>query len=162
MNVKYRISEKDYVNAMLLFASWPFRIVVAYVVLVALLIALATLVPPIYRDGIIGAVLGLVSFILLLRYLFIPIMARRDYQKYKTIQDEFSVELLEDGIFFTAPDAECKLVWDKILQWRENKDYVLIYPMPKMYHIVPKSVASQGFDVAALTASLKQHVGEPV
>ncbi|MGJ7606903.1 YcxB family protein [Variovorax sp. LT1R20] len=46
-----------------------------------------------------------------------------------------------------------------MLKWRQDDRFVLLYLMPRLFHVLPKSVASQGFDVAALVERLNRHVG---
>ena len=44
-------------------------------------------------------------------------------------------------------------------RWRQDERYILVYLMPRLFHVVPRRVAEQGFDVAALEAALARHVG---
>ena len=111
--------------------------------------------------GAIGGLVGGLFVALVGRYIVSPILARRHYRKYKSIQEEFTVELVDDGVRFTSPNADGKITWDKIHKWRQNEDFVLIYPMPRIFHMIPKSVAAQGFDLQALTDGLQHHVGKP-
>jgi hypothetical protein len=161
MKATYRISEEDYVNAMRLFAKLTPRLVIIYLASALALVALAVFGTQVLRGGAIGGLIGGLSVTLIGRYIVSPILARKHYRKYKAIHDEFAVELVEDGVRFTSPNADGKITWDKMLKWRQNEKYVLIYPMPRIYHIVPKSVATQGFDLQALTNELLLHVGEP-
>lgn len=86
-------------------------------------------------------------------------MARRHYRKYKAMHSEFGAELLANGLRLSSPHGEGTIVWENILKWRQNDRFVLIYPMPRIFHILPKSVAEQGFDLQGLIAQLKQRVG---
>ena len=45
------------------------------------------------------------------------------------------------------------------LQWRQNKQLILIYGMPILYYIVPKSIQREGFDIPLLIQRLTEHVG---
>jgi len=161
MKVKYRISEDDYVSAMKLFAKLSPRESGIYSASTVVLVVLAVFGTPLIKAGAIGGLAGGAIVTLVGRYIVSPILARRHYQKYKAIHQEFTIELLDDGVRFTSPDADGKLTWDKMLKWRENQDYILIYPMPQLYHIVPKSIATGGFDVKLLTNRLSQYVGKP-
>ncbi|MBU1776611.1 MAG: YcxB family protein [Gammaproteobacteria bacterium] len=162
MKATYRISEQDYVNAMKLFAKLTPRLMMIYLVSALALAALALFGGVIASAGAIGGLTGGIIAILIGRYIVMPIMARRHYRKYKAIQEEFAIELLEYGVRLSSPDAEGKITWGKMLKWRQNESYVLIYPMPRLFHIIPKSVATQGFDLQALTDELQRHVGKPV
>jgi hypothetical protein len=46
--------------------------------------------------------------------------------------------------------GEAILLWRMIFQWRQNNQFVLIYAMPTLLYLGPKSVAQQGFDVPFL------------
>lgn len=161
MKVKYRISEDDYVSAMKLFAKLSPRVSAIYSASTVVLVVLAIFGATLIKAGAIGGLAGGVIVTLVGRYIASPILARRHYQKYKAIHQEFTIELLDDGVRFTSPDADGKLTWDKMLKWRENQDYILIYLMPQLYHIVPKSIVAGGFDVKLLTNGLSQYVGKP-
>ncbi len=160
MKATYRISEQDYVNAMKLFARLRPRLVILYLVGALALVVLATFGSPALRGGAIGGLIGGFSVALVGRYIISPLLARRHYRKYKAIHEEFTVDLIDDGVRFTSPNGDGKITWDKVYKWRQNEDLVLIYPMPRMFHMIPKSVAIQGFDLQALTDGLLQYVGK--
>jgi YcxB-like protein len=160
MTATYRISEEDYVGATRLFAKFTPRIITIFWVFAWVLILVAVFGPQALRGGIIGGLIGGISIIFMARYIVSPLLARRHYRRYKAIHEEFTVDLVEGGIRFTSPVGDAKVTWDKVYKWRENEKYVLIYPMPQLYHVVPKSVAAQGFDVQVLTHSLLVHVGK--
>jgi hypothetical protein len=69
------------------------------------------------------------------------------------------VELTEAGIKFASVDGEANMPRSKVFQWRQTDRFILIYGMPIMYHVVPKSIEREGFDVPLLVQRLSQHVG---
>jgi YcxB-like protein len=157
----FRISEEDYVDAMDLFAKLTLRMAVIFPISALGLVLVALFGSPIFRSGAIGGLVGGLAVTLIARYIVSPRLARRHYRNYKAIQEEFSLELLEDGIRYVSPNAEGKTIWSQVHKWRQNDKYVLIYLMPRLFQIVPKSIAAQGFDCQALTNRLLQHVGKP-
>lgn len=161
MKATYRISEEDYVNAMKLFAKLTPRVALAYFVAVLVLVLLGTYGSPVLRGGAIGGLIGGLVATFIGHCIVSQILARRHYRKYKAIQQEFAVELVDNGVRFSSQNADGTVTWDQVHKWRQNDIFVLIYPMPRVFHIVPKSVASQGFDIQALIKRLLQHVGKP-
>lgn len=147
-------------GAMKLFAELTPRSMFIYLASAIALAALAIFGTPVLRAGATGGLIGGLLVALVGRYVVSPILARKHYRKYKAIHDEFAVELVEDGVRFTSPDSDGKITWAKVLKWRQNEKYLLIYPMPRLFHIVPKSVAAQGFDLQALANELVRHVGK--
>jgi hypothetical protein len=77
------------------------------------------------------------------------------------MQAEFQTELLDTGLRLMSPHGDGTVVWENVLKWRQNDRFVLVYPMPRLYHIVPKSIATQGFDLQGLVQRLERHVGPP-
>jgi YcxB-like protein len=161
MRATFRISEEDYVGAMMLFAKLTPRMASIYLASAVVLAVLAVFGSPVLRGGAIGGLIGGVAVTLIGRYIATPMLARRHYRKYKGIQDEFGVELVSDGVRFTSPSADGKTPWDKMYKWRQNEEFVLIYLMPRLFHIIPKSVASHEFNLQDLINRLLQHVGKP-
>ncbi|MFV0681239.1 YcxB family protein [Ottowia sp.] len=159
MQARYRITESDYVRAGALFGRSPKWFLVLAVL--ALVVALAALAwgPGSMRGPILGGIMGGVIGGSLLTQVIRPWMLRRHYRAYKAIQEEQSVVFSDTGLQFISSMGDARLSWDKILKWRFNADYVLVYPMPQLYYIVPTSIATQGFDVDRLKAELACHVG---
>jgi len=167
MIARYRITEQDYVRAMRLFSKPGRRSLLVQTALGACLgLALLFVVPRMSIAtflGLLAAGIGVGAAMFWgVRRVLVPATARRHYRRYKAMADEFTFELLDEGVRFTSPHGVGTLVWSHMLKWRQNDDYVLIHPMPNLFHIVPKSIAGQGFDVVALTERLRERVGAPV
>ncbi len=159
MEATYKISEKDYVGAMKLYSKITPKIAaISGVVVIALLIASIFGCGAI-QAGAIGGLIGGAVVALLGRYLVNPILARRHYRKYKAIQEPITISLKEEGVHFSSPDGEVLLKWEQVLKWRQNDEYLLIYPMPRMFHIIPKSIAGSGFELSPIISSLQDRIG---
>jgi hypothetical protein len=160
MIATFRISEDDYADAMKLFAR-PTLLRRALLVAIPVLLVLGALVGgPALWPAAVGGLVG-VAIVLLATRLLTPAMARRHYRKYKAMQAEFQTELLDTGLRLMSPHGDGTVVWENVLKWRQNDRFVLVYPMPRLYHIVPKSIATQGFDLQGLVQRLERHVGPP-
>ncbi|MDH6165907.1 hypothetical protein M2282_001048 [Variovorax boronicumulans] len=159
MTATFTISEDDYVDAMRLYGRLP-RLARWVVIAIAVGLLLAAIFGSRQiQSGALGGLVGGTLVLLAMRYIALPMSARRHYRKYKAIQDEFSVDLLEDALRIRAAHGESRLIWANVLKWRQDDRFVLMYLMPRLFHVLPKSVASQGFDVPALVEQLNRHVG---
>lgn len=160
MSTEYRISENDYIRAMQLHARPGRGRIIAFVVLVIVLVLLALYGEPVVRAvAIAGIVAGMIGW--LVSMLLVPVLARRHYLHRKLSDEPLSVELVPEGLHFSSRKGDGVLPWDGIQRWRQNDGYVLLYPRPRMFHIVPKALAAQGFPVDALVAQLGEKVGKP-
>ena len=160
MKATYRITESDYVNAMKLCANYSPRLLVILSIIILSLLLLLVFGPPFVKIIAISGLVGGFCGFTIQRYIYIPIISRRHYRKYKLIHEEFMIELLDDGIQSSSPNGNGKITWDKMLKWRHNEKYILVYPMPRLFYVVPKSIELSGFDVPLLISRLTQHVGK--
>jgi hypothetical protein len=160
MTATYHITEQDYVNGMRLHQRGTRSVKATYIILVASLAFLTVFGPERVRAMAIGGLVGGVAVMLLFQLLFMPMMARRHYRKYKAIQEPITIELKDEGVEFTTTDSHSVFKWDKILKWRQNEHYILIYPMPQIFFLITKTITNQSFDLAALTDNLTTHVGK--
>lgn len=164
MKVQYQITENDYAN-LARFHTWRHFIarpsttqLVAGGIIVALLCIGLWMRP---AAALILVIVVAVFVILFAVGLFVrtPSRARRQYQQYKAIHEPIAVELTETGVKFSNGDGEANLPWSKIFQWRQNDQFILIYGMPILYNVVPKSIEREGFDIPLLVRRLAEHVG---
>jgi YcxB-like protein len=144
--IKYRITEDDYASAVRFHAWRGFIARPSTTTLVAGGITVVLLGFILWTEPLLLAPLAfvvavfaiLVAFGLLVR---VPNRARQHYRQYKGMDEPLTVELTDAGLKFSNADAEGTVPWSKILQWRQNDRFILIYRMPIMFHIVPKSIA---------------------
>jgi hypothetical protein len=164
MQVQYRITEENYAAAVP-FHAWrhsiasPWQLVAAGMMVAGGITILGVSTHLAIASAVaLGVTLFAVLFVfnLLVR---IPFRARRQYRKYKAMQEPIWVELVDTGVRFANSDGDGILSWSKILQWRQNDQFILIYSMPILFHIVPKSITRDGFNVPLLLNRLVEHVG---
>ncbi len=163
MKATYRISEDDYVNATKLSAKLPQIQVVIFSIVTVVLLGLAALIPSLIgvKAGIIGGLSGGILSGVLTIYVTRPMLARRQYKKYKLLHGEFSVELIEEGLLLTSDNGNTKLEWENISKWRQDDKYILLYPMSTLFYMLPKSIHKKGFDLPHLISLLLLSVGKP-
>jgi hypothetical protein len=110
-----------------------------------------------------GALVGLVIYPICCMF-HAPLLAaraRRGYWQHRSIRNELAMALTTDGIRMATAHGAWLTPWQHIHRWREDAGLVLIYILPKVFHIIPKRLATQGFDIEGLTTCLHHHVGPP-
>jgi hypothetical protein len=159
MEADYKILEEDYVNAMKLYSKITPKIAAGIGAVIVVLVIAAIFGGAAIKGGVAGGLIGGGVVLLLSRFIVNPLLTRRNYRNYKSIHENIHIRLKDEGIEFSTVDGEGILRWDKILKWRQNESLILIYPMPRLYHIVPKSIKEAGFDLGTLVHSLESKVG---
>jgi hypothetical protein len=160
MIARFRISEKDYVSALKLYGKLTPKMMVIYLLVAGALALVAIFGASLLRSGAIGSLIGGGIVVIFGRYVITPILARRHYRKYKAIHGEFAISLSNDGVRIESSNAKGFLLWSEILKWRENDEFLLLYLMPRLYQIVPKSLSQEGFDIDLLVKGLNKNVGK--
>jgi len=167
MKAQYRITEDDYAKAAR-FHAWRGLIarpsarqlvnaIMAIIIVILLSLAVWTHPGVAVVAAIVPVVLAILSAITL--YFGVSNNASRNYRQYKAIQEPLTVELSDDGLRFSAADGESIVPWRMNFQWRQNNQFVLVYKMPTLFHLVPKSLVQPGFDVRLLVQRLAERVG---
>jgi hypothetical protein len=161
MKAQYRITEDDYVKAMRLhtwrdFIARPSATQLALRFVIVILLGLAVWIEP--TVSLVGILVLAIAVAVLLLF-WVPALSRKHYKQHTAIHDPLTIELSDDGIRFSSADGETKALWPKVFQWRQNDQFVLVYRMSLMFHIVPKSLAREGFDIPLLVRHLAEHVG---
>jgi len=166
MKVQYRITEDDYVRAVQFHSFRRFIARPSTKTLVAVCIFLAVSGFILWLDPSLPTLLALATWVVVFALVYalalfvqVPRRARLHYRQYSTIQQPLTLELTDAGVKFSNADGEGTVRWPKVLQWRQNDRFILIYPMPILFHIVPKSIAQEGFDIALLVQRLAECVG---
>ena len=153
------ISEDEYASAMSLHGRLSSKIKAIYLLVATGLILTAvagSVIPRLYSVSIlIGGAIGHFAMTRVLA----PWRARRNYRKYPVIQKPFLVKPEPTGVYFKSEGGEALLKWEDIHKWREDNQFVLVYPAPNLFHVVPKRLAGVGLDIALLTSSLAENVG---
>lgn len=155
MEATYTITERDYVRAIMLFSKLTRKVaILVLAVYLALAVAVVILSVPLWLLAI-GGIVG-VSY----HFTITPYVSRRHYRKYKAIQGPITVQLKDEGVWIQSEDGSTIVKWEKIYRWRQNNNYVLIYLMPRLFYIIPKTVTESGFDLSSLIETLQTKVGK--
>lgn len=143
MKTTYSLTESEYVNAHKLFTKPTMKIKIVYCILGIVLLLVAFLSSRlIIRLGAIGGFAGGAIGYLVTNYIYAPYQTKKQYQKYKAAQEPNELEILLNGLKFTSETGAAIIAWERIIKWRENSQFILIYQAPHVYHIIPKRIGN--------------------
>jgi hypothetical protein len=160
IRASYTVSERDFLAASRLNETPSARLLLLFA---AVLVGLAAVYwSDYYGFGqlALGALLGLIVSYLFLHFVGSPYKAKKFYRGFKALHDPFTIELLGTGVEISSSHGSKHLLWKEIKDWKQNKDYLLLYPNPDVFYIIPKTVTEQGFDGRALVKALEMYVGK--
>jgi hypothetical protein len=156
---KYFISERDYLDSQNLYAKLTSKARTGFILALMLFLGAIFFASSQMRSTLIYGLMVGVVVAAVIRFVVAPIQGRRQYDKYKAIKEEFEIELVEDGLKLSSANGNTIARWDQTVKWRENEEFILIYPMSRVYYTVPKRVVAQGFDIELLRQKLVTKVG---
>ncbi|NMW31565.1 YcxB family protein [Altererythrobacter sp. RZ02] len=145
-------TEQDVVAAALAFQRLalkrrPFAIFVSVIVVV--ITAVAWLLA---RDGefldvlLIMAGSGFVTLGLmigLLRWVSVPLSARRQFRQSVSLGEPVTFSFDEDQIELGNERSHARFAWDEFHRWHETEDYFMLYQSAMLYNILPKRDMSE-------------------
>ena len=160
MESAYLISEDEYVRANKLFTRLGREQKTYYAFAVFVLIGLALFgQSSILQFAALFALIGGIIGHLVARHAIAPWQTRRQYREYRAAHESLGIRLEDSGLRFTGQNTDSLLKWENLMKWRENREFVLVYQNSRLYHIIPKRLSSDGFDVSALVSKLVGVVG---
>ena len=84
----------------------------------------------------------------------------RNLRKSPALKGVIHFEFDEMGFRITGPYTATDWKWAALLKWRANKTTLLLYPNPRLAHVVPKRFFGSEQDVAAVEELLLRNVGK--
>ena len=160
MNGKYRITENEYIQANKLFSAPSKRVLLVYGIAAVSLTLFAIFTDNyIIRTAAMGALTGGISIHFFFRYLYAPWRTKKQYRLDTSAQEQVKINQSEQGLHLKTRSGEAVLDWQQIIQWRENKDLLLIYQAADQYHIIPKRIGNLTQDIIQ---ALNQKIGKAV
>lgn len=153
------ISEDEYVRAQKLYGRLSAKIKVIYFLVAAGLIWIGIAGDSSTRYTAISALVGGIIGHLMVTGFLAPRRSRKNYKNYPLIQRPFLIRPESTGVFFKSENGETILKWESIHKWRENKEFILIYPAPNLFHVIPKRLSNSGLDIESLASSLGKNIG---
>lgn len=153
MKTTYQISETDYVHAYVLslrLSAWTQVVIglISMVVVAAMWLFSLALSLVIYFVCVMAVAM-------LVKFVFSPWIAQRYYRRHRAIWEPYCVEMLSDRLIISSTRGCSHLLWHQIYSWRHDEHVVIIYPKPRYFYILPKSISNQGFDISQLLSELR-------
>ncbi len=90
---------------------------------------------------------------------FIPLQARRHFERQPLAQLPLEITLLPEGIRTQGERGGSTLLWQDMTHWRANARVVLVYLSPRLFLHFPTRLAGDGFPIEELKASLARELG---
>ncbi len=162
MNIEYTISEKDYVNGLMLSTKTFYKkVFILYIVvfsaIVTFIVGFQNLLDLIGAWYIGFVIVIAISF--MFRFLFLPILFKKQYKNYTAIRKATLLSISDIGYNYKSSSGESNIKWCDLVRWKENDSSILIYFAPNLCHIVPKRLERDGFDIPYLCLLLKSNIG---
>lgn len=156
----YTISELDFLAASRLNETPPLRLILMLAVVLAALFAVYWVDYYGFGDLALGSLIGVLLSYAFLHFVGSPYKSKKFYRGFKALHEPFTAQLLPTGVEIASSHGSNLLLWKDIKDWKQNKDYLLLYPKPDVFYVLPKKISEQGFDGRALVQALELYVGK--
>ena len=153
MKISYHITREDFIDAQKLHRAKSPRGIVRGLVLVAKVCVVAALMllivlAAVTRDRNLwltyAPLVGLLVMWTLLYWVWAPFNWRRTYAKDRRLQDEFTTDISEDGVYMESSTFDANLKWGLFLRFLESDRVFLLYQTNRMFNLLPKSAFAPG------------------
>ena len=124
------------------------RIALLLVIVSALIAGIISIIngyrPPVFIENFLSLFAGYLLLLILLMpaigYILIPRRVRKSFRQMPALGREQRI-LWDDTILTITSDyGESNMAFAEIHQWAANDDFLLIYPMDHMHHILPRTI----------------------
>ena len=146
MKTTIQLEWKDYWHALQLHnrpSMWE-NILGGISIILFLYLTIIGLYPPLY------AIIFIVLFVAA-RQIFRPAITKSTFSQHPEVQESMDMQIDDQGVTISNPRINSKSTWDEIIQWKENKDAVLLYISKDLYYSIPKRFADEAFLTAIQT-----------
>jgi ABC-type bacteriocin/lantibiotic exporter with double-glycine peptidase domain len=98
------------------------------------------------------------ALILVMNYGVVYYRVKKEFLQHKLIQQGYTFEFDAQGCRLETISGFAKYDWQDLLKWASNSKFIIIYPAPRMFHIIPKRLNSDEFDIQLLESYLMKQV----
>jgi YcxB-like protein len=162
MQIKFTLTPDEYVEAQ---QYWQRRLAprwtrigfgfTFWVGLILILFGVLLLIVSVSLGGILCIAYGI--FLVAWRVLLRKFRFRREFRRSKTLQDERSMDITEEGISTSSSYGEGKLKWDAFSRCVETPHLFLLSIPPRLFHTIPKRAFAPG-EVDAVRQLLEKKI----
>lgn len=92
----------------------------------------------------VPAAIAVTAILLLVGYLKVARVARRDFREHKVMQGEFRVDWDDQAITIEHPSGKGVLPWTVFHGWLEAQDMLLLYQTRRLFNFLPKRALPEG------------------
>lgn len=157
MEFKYKLTEKDTIEAMQLHGQGR-KITRIILVIMGIILVFIGILTPFKLISFLSVVGGIAGYFITLKVI-IPFRAKRQFRELKALQNEITINLSDSGLVFSSDSGESRLKWSDINRWKYNKNICLVYITSNMFHIIPFNVVTENSVLQKLYELLREHVG---
>jgi hypothetical protein len=165
--IDIQLSEEDYVAANRLSLSYRRM---AYLLLIGALVMVGFIVAVQYmfHGGVLnlpllvvvvgGYFVVLAIWMAVVRFLLLPVRARRIFRQQKAMRRQHRLSWDENGLIVESTTGHAITLWSDIVKWRENRRLFLVYTSDIHVRMVPKRAFSTPEQVAEFGHLLRTKV----
>ncbi|MGH8107613.1 MAG: YcxB family protein [Arenimonas sp.] len=90
----------------------------------------------------------------------LPGRIKKNFRQYKALSEPFSVEVKDEGLYFTRTNGSGLVPWSEIIKWRYNEKSVMFYPGNNVFHLIPGHFFSSDSQFQEFIAILDTKLGK--
>lgn len=158
MKIKYKLTQEQYLEAILLHQKMGFRkLMMAVYIMMAVTVVLITTdysePREIFRN--FGALFFAITFYLLLTKMLGEYQSKKLYQRSETLSLDTTLRVSAKGI--RVGNNEKPIPWDSFSKYKEDEKYVILYLSMVNFKIIPKS-AMNAIDLKEFIDFIEEHI----
>jgi len=162
MHTNYTITQEDYINGVKLHHAFNRKKSIIYFLFassISISVLLLNHAPLnfLFFLSYAGGILGAFIWIWFYQNFILSMLAKRDYKRYKSIQEPKQLTLSDDALIIDKKRVHVEIAFNTLLHYKENEACMILYTMPRLFYILPKKLEKEGFDFALLRERLAHY-----
>ena len=164
MTVEVRLTEKDFFSAQLLnIRPKPLVRIALWVGVTIMAVLFIAEVWAISRAGVLprgwwilpaGVAYGAILF-----FFILPWRVGRIFRQNPGLAAPTRTTFDDEGLLLDSSRGQLRFRWNALKKWKHNRDLLLVYHSPTLFHMLPRRCFNSAADFDALVSSLEKHLG---